>query len=61
MKVLKKLNALKNYTVLAEIQLLTGAIPAVLFPILGFVAACIQVRYKEQYKLACLNPLIAEE
>ena len=47
MKVLK-LNAL------SEIQLLTGFIPSIILPLIAFVAAAIQKRYREDY-LTCLS------
>ena len=46
MKVLK-LNAL------AEIQLLTGAIPSIILPLVGFWAAAIQKRFRKNYQ-SCL-------
>ena len=49
---MKKVNKSR---LLGEIQLLTGAVPSILFPLLGFVGACIQVRYKNEYNENCLG------
>ena len=45
---------LKNKIVFVDIFLLSGAIPAVLLPIFGFVAACVQVRGKDDY-VSCVK------
>ena len=60
MDIKKKLQKLNSYSVLAEIQLLIGTIPAILFPLLGFVAACIQVRYKSDFNVNCID-LVTDE
>uniref|UniRef100_A0A7S3CSB8 Uncharacterized protein n=1 Tax=Strombidium rassoulzadegani TaxID=1082188 RepID=A0A7S3CSB8_9SPIT len=49
-----------KYTVLTEIFLLMGAFQSILYPILAFVAACLQVRYKNDYNKQCQELVVDE-
>ena len=48
-------NAINKFIVLGEMHILAGALPAMLLPLIGFIAACIQVRYKKQYTENCIS------
>ena len=50
---IKKIN---DNIIFSDIHLIVAAVPAVILPIFGFFAACIQVRYKSQYK-DCIDGL----
>ena len=39
--------------ILGEAHMIAASIPALMFPVLGFAGACIQVRFKEEY-VTCL-------
>ena len=45
---------------MADIQLLIGCPMAVILPIIGFVSACVLVRYKKEYKECLVQEFLAQ-
>ena len=46
---------LRSFTIFAEINVLVGALPTIFAPLMGFVAACVQMRFKQDYMEYCYD------